>query len=87
RAAAKKKGSAEEAAVKKDDTIKPSTSSTDKSGDATPTDASAASPKEVVVSGSKDRADSCVYVAVLQRNEKDTGLLSLFSSAFASLAV
>ncbi|CAD6930173.1 unnamed protein product [Tilletia laevis] len=32
----------------------------------------AAAPKEVVISGSKDRADSCVYVAVLMRNEKDT---------------
>ncbi|KAK0550557.1 protein translocase subunit [Tilletia horrida] len=32
----------------------------------------ASTPKSVVIAGSKDRAESCVYVAVLGRNDKDT---------------
>ncbi|KAK0534837.1 protein translocase subunit [Tilletia horrida] len=38
----------------------------------TPAAAPEDAPKEVIISGSKDRAESCVYVAVLMRDEKDT---------------
>jgi len=63
------KAAAPEAATK----ASSSSSSSSTTTTTTPaTDAAPAPPKEVVIGGSKDRAETCVYVAELMRNEKDT---------------